>query len=63
MRKLRFLLVLILLPLGLSGCVVAPAPGYYNRPYAYVAPPPPRRYYYAPAPRPYYGYRPRYYGY
>ena len=53
MKRLLPLLLLPVLAL-LSGCVVAPAPGYYARPYA--APPPPVyvRPYYA---RPYgYGY-------
>lgn len=73
MRSLRLLLVAILLPLGLGGCVVAAdvTPGYhghygYARPYAYA--PAPRPYYYRPPPRPYYGYGygygpRRYYGY
>lgn len=55
MRPLRLLLILLLLPLGLAGCVVAPAPGYYARPYAYAPPPPPPRYYYGPPARHYHG--------
>ena len=67
MRLLRCLSIAVLLPVGLGGCVVAPAPGYYAsygggyyspgyayaypRPYAYA---PPR--YYAPPPRAAYGY-------
>jgi predicted N-acetyltransferase YhbS len=59
MRHCLLLLGLLLLPIGLSGCVVAPAPGYYARPGYYNRP------YYAPRPPAYYG-RPYYgrpYGY
>jgi hypothetical protein len=55
-RRLLFLLVPLALAVGLGGCVVAPAPGYYGRPAysgVYVAPRPYYRpYYYRP-----YGYR------
>ena len=62
-RRLTLAAGLLALPLLLSGCVVAPAPGYYAPPRAsvYVAPRP----YYAPYYRPYgYGgwYRPYGYG-
>ncbi|MCQ4162559.1 hypothetical protein NON00_21860 [Roseomonas sp. GC11] len=43
MRPLLPLLLLAVAALGLAGCVVAPAPGYYG---------PPRGYYYAPPPPP-----------
>ena len=53
---------LALLAFGLSGCVVAPAPGYYAPPpvsaSVYVAPRP--YYYYRPYYRPYGWYRPYY---
>ena len=47
MMRLLFLLSVLLLPLTLSGCIVAPAPGYYRPAYVggyYYHPP--RRYYY-----------------
>ena len=55
MRRLLALLPLLAL-FGLGGCVVAPAPAYYSRPY--YAPPPVAVY-----PRPYYGYGGYYGGY
>ncbi|MBX9697837.1 MAG: hypothetical protein K2X74_00315 [Acetobacteraceae bacterium] len=51
-RRLLTIAALGLLPFALSGCVVAPAPGYYRPPTASVY----------VAPRPYY-YRPYGYGY
>jgi hypothetical protein len=61
--RLLTLAALVLLPLGLSGCVVAPAPGYYRPPPVtagvYVAPRPypyayrPYRYGWGPRPYPY----------
>jgi hypothetical protein len=57
-------LLLLLLPFGLAGCVVAPRPGYYAGPAVsggvYVAPRPYYRPYYYP--RPYYYGRPYYPG-
>jgi hypothetical protein len=64
-RRVLLLAALLLLPLGLSGCVVAPARGYYGGPPVvsggvYVSP---RPYAYRPyLGRPYYA-RPYYPGY
>ena len=51
MRRLLALALLAGTALGLGGCVVAPAPGYYGRPYGYGSGYGPPAYY---RPHPYY---------
>lgn len=49
MRQALAILLLVGAVLSLSGCVIAPAPGYYGHPYGYGPP-----HYYRPHPhRPY----------